>query len=385
MNLNWLRDNTIFLTLHGSQAYGLNNDLSDVDVKGICIPPREVESDLFQRFEQAENNKSVEEKYASWKNPKNPKFESVIYSLRKFFLLASNVNPNIIELLWTDPSTWLEHSEWSCRLHEKRDMFLSTKAKFTFSGYAMAQAKKIERHRKWIVQGELAPPKREDFGLPPVMSRGVEEIFGYIKAKVEQWNFNQFPLEESSRSDLKELIWELLYELSNKSVSWDNWPDAYAAGAIHKMESELDLREEVISLINAERAYFKAKKNYESWLRWKAERNPARRELEVKSGYDTKHASHLMRLMRMGYEIMSIGKVIVYRPDAEELLSIKNGGWSYERVMEEADRMQKQLDELYKSMETDRKAGNPVVLPKEVNFAELNKFYHQLSEEYLSR
>ncbi len=729
MNLNWLRDNTIFLTLHGSQAYGLSNELSDTDVKGICIPPRHIESDLFQRFEQAENDKSVEEKYASWKNPKNPKFESVIYSLRKFFLLASNVNPNIIELLWTDPSTWLEYSEWSARLHERRSMFLSTKAKFTFSGYAMAQAKKIERHRKWIVQGELAPPKREDFGLPPIMSRGVEEIFGYIKAKVEQWNFNQFPLEESSRSDLKELIWELLYELSSKSVSWDNWPDAYAAAAIHKMETELDLREEVISLINAERAYFKAKKNYESWLRWKAERNPARRALEVKCGYDcysgdtefltedgwklfddilpetklatvnpksfqveyhkyiekfdskfngnlynfqgthtdilvtpnhkmwvqlrerntkkvhswqfieashlpggfdilrcirplkrewkkkilppqkyerlknvcrsnilkligwwvsegcvlrkngltkgisisqlkggrihnhiakccgmdsklkevlheyayfrkkrsrweitwniydrdigewfenncgkyakdkrlprwimllstrekimvldammngdgtnrakdnseiyytcskqlandvhelaflcgfetslwgpyngmfqvhinrtrtltkqmtgpksikitpviqhrivcftvpnhllvtrrngkiaiqgnSKHASHLVRLMRMGYEIMSIGKVIVYRPDAEELLSIKNGEWSYEKVMEETERMQKQLDELYNSIEADRKAGKPVILPKEVNFAELNKFYHQLSEEYLSR
>src|SRR5271169_2600349 len=104
MNLNWLKDNTIYLTLHGSQAYGLSNELSDVDVKGICIPPREVEADLFQRFEQAENDKSVEEKYASWKNPLNPKFESVIYSLRKFFLLAAKINPNIIELLWTDPS-----------------------------------------------------------------------------------------------------------------------------------------------------------------------------------------------------------------------------------------------------------------------------------------
>lgn len=384
MNLDWLSKHTIYLTLHGSQAYGLNNELSDVDVKGICVPPREIENDLFERFEQAENDKSLEARFSSWKNPKNPKFESVVYSLRKFFLLASKVNPNIIELLWTDPSTWLECSPFAEKLLSKKEMFLSTKAKFTFSGYAVAQAKKIERHRKWIVQGELVVPNREDFGLPPLTSAGVEEVFGYIKAKVETWNFNQFPLEESSRADLKELIWDLLFELSNKDVSWDNWPDAYSAGAIHKMESELNLKEEVIALINAERAFFKAKKNYESWLKWKAERNPARRELEVKSGYDTKHASHLVRLMRMGHEIMSQGKVIVKRPDAEELLDIKNGGWSYDRVMEYADKLQKDLDTLYKSMESDRKAGKKMILPKEVDYKALNSLYHELSEDYLS-
>jgi predicted nucleotidyltransferase len=384
MNLDWLAPNTIFLTLHGSQAYGLNNDLSDVDVKGICVPPRVVEDHLFHRFEQAENNPKVEEKYGKWKNPLNPKFESVIYSLKKFFTLASKVNPNIIELLYTDEITWLEQSALSSKLISKRDMFLSTKAKFTFSGYAMAQAKKIERHRKWIVQGELTVPNREEFGLPPVMSNGVDEIFSYIKAKVEQWNFNQFTLEESSRSDMKEMIWELLAELCNKEVSWDNWPDAYAAAAIHKMESELNLREEVIALINAERAYFKAKKNYESWLRWKSERNPARRELEVKSGYDTKHASHLVRIMRMGYEIMTQGKVIVKRPDAAELLDIKNGGWSYDRVMEYSEELRSDLDDVYKSMEADRKVGKPVLLPREVDFDAVNNLYHRLSEDYLS-
>lgn len=383
MNLNWLKDNTIYLTLHGSQAYGLANELSDTDIKGICVPPRDVEADLFEHFEQAENDKSIEEKYGHWKNPKNPKFESVVYSLRKFFLLAAKVNPNIIELLWTDQSTWLESSVWSERLFDHRKAFLSTKAKFTFTGYAMAQAAKIERHRKWIVQGELVPPKREDFGLPSVMSRGTEEIFGYIKAKVEQWNLNQFPLEEASRADLKEVVWELLYELSAKEVSWDNWPDAYAEAAVHQMAREMDLREEVVVLINAERAYFKAKKNYESWLKWKAERNPARRELEMKSGYDTKHASHLVRLMRMGHEIMTQGVVVVKRPDAAELLDIKNGGWSYERVMEYASTLQSQLDEQYKRMEADRKAGKPVLLPKEVDYAFLNRLYHELSESYL--
>lgn len=372
MNLNWLPRNMIYVTVHGSQAYGLANDLSDVDVKGICVVPRSVENNLFDRFEQAENAPFVEEKFGYRKNPKNPKFESSIYSLRKFFLLAANVNPNIIELLWTDESDHLFRGPLMDELLSYRQMFLSSKAKFTFSGYAFAQTAKIERHRKWIVMGELQEPKREDFGLPPVAARGVDEIFGYIKAKVEEWNLNQFPFEEKDRADLKETIWSLIYTLSQKQVSWDNWPDAYAQGVIHNLASDLSLKDEVVDLIQKERAYFKATSNYKSWLRWKAERNPARRELEVKSGYDTKHASHLVRLMRMGYEILTEGKVIVKRPDAEEILNIKNGGWTYEKVMEYAKEMQAKLDAVYKT----------TTLPRSVNNEKLNEIYHKLTEEY---
>lgn len=97
---------------------------------------------------------------------------------------------------------------------------------------------------------------------------------------------------------------------------------------------------------------------------------------------NSKHASHLVRLMRMGKEILLTGKVTVKRPDAEELLFIKNGGWSYERVVEYAETLQRELDEEYKKMEENRKKGVLVVLPKTVNFVELNKIYHQFTEDY---
>lgn len=287
MNLEeWLPKNLIYVTIHGSQAYGLNNELSDVDVKGICVPPRQVENDLFNRFDQAENHPLIEEKLGYLKNPNNPIFESTIFSLRKFFLLAANVNPNIIELLWTDENDHYIKSPLMEKLMEHRDLFLSSKAKFTFSGYAFAQAAKIERHRKWIVQGELEKPLRSNFGLPDEKSAGIDEVFGYIKSKVEQWNLNQFPLDEQERADLKETIWDLVYNISNKNVSWDNWPDAYTQGVIEKMRNEMSLKDEVIDLIQKERNYFKAYNNYKSWIKWKTERNPKRLALEIKSGYD---------------------------------------------------------------------------------------------------
>lgn len=385
MNLNWLNENTIYVTLHGSQAYGLANEFSDVDVKGICIPPREVEYNLYHRFEQAENPKDLEERLAHLKNPKNPKFESSIYSLRKFFLLAAEVNPNIIELLWTDPKDHFVSKYPMDIVIQNRNLFLSNKARYTFAGYACAQAKKIERHRKWIVMGEVKPPSREEFGLPGTTPRGIEEIFGYIKSKVEQWNLNQFPLEEMQRAELKDTIWELLTTVTEKEVSVANWPDRYAEGVIFKMQKEFNLKDEVVVLINAERAYAKAKQVYDSWIAWKRERNPARRELEEKSGYDTKHASHLVRLMRMGYEILTTGQVIVKRPDAEELLAIKNGAWTYEKVMEYKDEVESKLEAEYARQKQLVAEGNPTPLPREVNKEKLNALYHDLYEGYWDR
>ena len=117
---------------------------------------------------------------------------------------------------------------------------------------------------------------------------------------------------------------------------------------------------------------------YKSWLSWKKERNPARRELEEKSGYDTKHASHLIRLMRMGYEIITEGKVLVKRPDAEELLAVKNGAWSFEKVMEFKDEMEKKLDAEYLRQKKLIAEGKPTPIPREVEMLKLNTFYHDL-------
>ena len=130
--MKWLLPNTIYITLHGSQAYGLNNDLSDVDVKGIVIPPKEVENDLFHRFEQAENNAELEASLSHLKNPKNPKFESTVYSLKKFMLLAANINPNIVELLWTDPADQFVVNKPMNILMCYKELFLSSKSKIYF-------------------------------------------------------------------------------------------------------------------------------------------------------------------------------------------------------------------------------------------------------------
>lgn len=61
-----------------------------------------------------------------------------------------------------------------------------------------------------------------------------------------------------------------------------------------------------------------------------AGRNPARAALERAHGYDTKHAMHLVRLMRMGIEALEEGELRVRRGDAEELRAIREGALDHE-------------------------------------------------------
>lgn len=66
--------------------------------------------------------------------------------------------------------------------------------------------------------------------------------------------------------------------------------------------------------------------------------------LVEKYGYDTKNALHLVRLFRMGCELLETGEVNVYRSDAEELLSIRNGAWTFAQLLGEAEVYRKRMD-----------------------------------------
>ena len=372
MDLNWLKANTIFLTVHGSQAYGLNHALSDLDVKGVCIPPGRIRDHLFQGFEQAENAPEIHlwDIVQSRVNPANPKVESNVYSLRKFFKLAADVNPNIIEVLFTDESDHLwEMPDSFGYLRGIRNEFLSSKAKFTFTGYAIAQLNKINRHRKWLMNPVVDKPTRESFGLPPERPHAVETIAREVRKKIEEWNFHQYSLDELERSELKERVWELVCLLSDgKTVDWDNWPDEYWKAAITKLQTEVNLSDELTAVITREHEYQKAVNAHTSYLRWQNGRNPERKALEEKYQYDVKHAMHLVRLLRMGVEILETGQVIVKRPDAAELIEIRNGGWNYDALVEYADTMGKRIDQAYKTTK----------LPRAVDQVKLNEHYHHM-------
>ncbi len=91
-----------------------------------------------------------------------------------------------------------------------------------------------------------------------------------------------------------------------------------------------------------------------------------RKQLVDKFGYDTKNASHLIRLLRMGIEYLREGVLHVFRKDASQLLEIKDGAWSFERVQREAtilfNRAEKAYDECKLPSQPDHKKAEDLLI-----------------------
>ena len=134
-----------------------------------------------------------------------------------------------------------------------------------------------------------------------------------------------------------------------------------------------------MAYLEQEKRYKRDLRDWQSYQTWKRERNPARAELEKKYGYDSKHASHLVRLLKIGVEILETGKINVDRTDidAEELLAIRNHGiWTYEELVEWAEVKDKELDRLYQES---------TIVPKKPRWKKINPVMMDIMEKSHSR
>ena len=100
-----------------------------------------------------------------------------------------------------------------------------------------------------------------------------------------------------------------------------------------------------------------------------------RKAIVAKYGYDTKNASHLLRLYRMGIEFVETGELTVYRPDRAELLAVKNGEWSLEDVKTEAEILHERM--------RDAKETSP--LPKEPDTAAIEKLLVGITWDHMKK
>lgn len=100
-----------------------------------------------------------------------------------------------------------------------------------------------------------------------------------------------------------------------------------------------------------------------------------RRALVDKFGYDTKNASHTIRILRQGIDFMLTGELEVYRSDAEELLAIKHGEYSFDTVR----RMAEELDHAL------ARAGEKSKLPEWPDWGKINELAVYMYEAQRAR
>lgn len=361
MNRKEVENRLILLALTGSHSYGLALPSSDTDFKGIFIAPREYYL----------GTRSIEQKDKGWNEPGNGCFtmldgnkDTVAYELRKYIMLASKCNPNILELLFENPKYYYYVNPLGHQLIQNKELFLSKRVKHTYSGYAFAQIKKVKTHRKWLLDPVKKRPLPHEFGMAEdeVLTKAqlnsflefawmlIRDRIEYLDEAPELYNFLQ------ERIDLKG-------SLKNSPIPSD------CTDYLQKLTRATD--DFMVLLVNTQqyRAALKEYNNYQSWL---TNRNKDRAALEAKIGYDAKHMAHCIRLLRTGNEILLTGELNVDRTDidAKQLLEIRQGKVPYDIVTALADSLFEELETSYKHSTLPHSADHKAIEELTINLVE---------------
>lgn len=313
--------NCILRVVAGSHAYGTNIEGSDWDERAIFVDKPERIILPFEKIEQVTFRED----------------DKVYYELSKYMPLLLSQNPNVIELIWTAPKDILYKNELGDLLLENRKEFLSKQVTDSYVGYAMSQLKRIKGHNKWINNPQ---PERE-----PQQGDFVSVVWNLTENKEN----NKKPVHANytavSLGDNHYGLW------SNEKlgVVGKSWLDKKGnPNAVKKEEFESKYgktQPDLIVKIN-EKLYDDNHENWKMYWSWKKNRNEKRSALEEKFGYDVKHAMHLIRLLRSGIDILENGIVPVKREDANYLLDIRSGKYTYEEIVKESEKLSEKVKNL---------------------------------------
>ena len=157
----WLPGAVQYETIMGSMAYGVSSDTSDLDVYGWAIPHSD---DVFPhlrgeipgfgtpkpQFQQYQEHHVLDHDALGGKGRV---YDLNIYGIVKFFNLAMQNNPNIIDSLFTPVNCILHSTRLGDLVRENRKLFLHKGAWHRFKNYAYAQLHKLSTK---IPQGDRA-------------------------------------------------------------------------------------------------------------------------------------------------------------------------------------------------------------------------------------
>jgi len=342
----------IFEAIAGSQAYGTATPQSDMDIRGVYRIPKNQRLSLLDIPKEISND-SQDIKY---------------YELEKFIKLAADCNPSIIELMWLPDDCIKIQTSLMDKLIENRNLFISKKAYHTFNGYAYSMLHKAKSQNRFVNNPKPKErPVHEDFCfIIPINDRRLASDngfcldFTYSGTQLEQQMKNTpmrpIPIKETgvnlsnyhcARLEQTEHVYRLYYygKEAKGVFRGDNMltPESIPL----KDESERF----VGFLIYNKDLYEKEVRDWISYWDWKNNRSESRWQ-DQENGlfqYDRKNASHCVRLIYSGKNILINNEPIVRFTgnDLQYLKDIREGKISYEILMESIELQMKNLEEAY--------------------------------------
>lgn len=162
----WLPLNTQYLTLMGSVAYGVSGLTSDDDVYGWCIPPKEL---IFPHlsgeiigFGRQTKRLDQWQQHGIKDSEADKEYDFSVYSIVRYFHLAMENNPNMVDSLFVPDNCILHCSAIGQLVREHRRIFLHKGCFHKFKGYAYSQMHKAGG--KSPEPGSKRAKLREEFG-----------------------------------------------------------------------------------------------------------------------------------------------------------------------------------------------------------------------------
>jgi predicted nucleotidyltransferase len=155
----WLPNAVQYETIMGSVAYGVSSGTSDLDLYGWAIPPKDdvfphLRGEIlgfgsprpqFQQFQ--EHHVAVPDALGG----RGRTYDLTIYGIVKFFNLAMQNNPNIIDPLFTPVNCVVHSTRVGDTVRENRKLFLHRGAWSKFKNYAYSQLHKLSTK---VAQGQ---------------------------------------------------------------------------------------------------------------------------------------------------------------------------------------------------------------------------------------
>jgi len=308
-------ESTILKGVVGSHSYGTATPTSDFDCMSVVIPD---EICLFG-LKQWGNSGTKDEEY---QDPIKGFVEHKLFDLRKFVLMCSGMNPNVMPLLWLREDCYDVITPEGRLLLDNRTLFNSRKVYQTFSGYAHGQLQKMGG-----VFNDAEEPNK-------LLKKGHERF--------QEWADTEIKLERDMRDN------------PEKYQDVQGYDEGYLNALIvlrsHAKEECKRIKDGPIT----------------------GRMGAKRKELREKFGYDVKFAFHTIRLMRMCVEFLTHPEegLKVYRKgiDAEFLYSIREGKFSQEDIKKMAD----------EAFQEAREAVKTSPLPEEPETEKINELCQKI-------
>jgi predicted nucleotidyltransferase len=365
MTYEYLVENGLILfeTIVGSQAYGTQTPTSDIDKKFVYILP--IDSILGTGYvPQIEVTKD----YVGWE-------------IRRFLELLGSNNPTVLELLNSPEDCIISKHELFDLVIAHKDEFITKGCKNSFGGYARQQitkAKGLNKKQNWekdqitrkdvldfcyVIEGEKSIPWKvwnsgdnleryiydEKFcGI--VNLPNARDLYAvYFDERAALCHSEAY--DETFRNKLKEELKEMGFPMGFGYKGLVKTGEGANAGESNQLRlSSIPKGETAIcNIIYNKDGYTMHCKKYKEYQEWLENRNEARYVETKEHGQriDGKNMMHCMRLIRMAKEIGRGDGIIVRRPDAVELLSIRRGETDLEALIETADKEIAEMDLIF--------------------------------------